>query len=190
MQEYKSLLTTLYIGEHRHGLYALPGLVEKNSVPIIKPREGGGRLMIDGPHANGEPSANTMPDPSQLEDAIEGDGNRIEVVRPEAIADDDEDATQTTTTTPGTTFVLVLGYHEVPERMRSKFSPHFGVPDDPHVSQRMKEMDRITQEADKAVYPAIKNAKDTPFPLLEAGKEDSIGRRTQKESDISSPTVR
>ena len=193
-QEYKSLLTTLYIGEHRHGLYALPGLVEKNSVPIIKPREGGGRLMIDGPHSNDNgPNANTRPDSIQPEDAIEGEGNRVEVVRPETIIEDDdnENTPPTTSTTPGTTFVLVLGHHEVPERMRSKFSPHFGVPDDPHVNQRMKEMDRITQEAHKAVYPAIKNAEDTPFPLLEAGKEEeSNGPRKQKEQDLPSPTVR
>ena len=174
-QEYKSLLTTLYIGEHRHGLYALPGLVEKDTVPIIKSRESGGRLMIDGPHAHDGPRGhNVSPDVTQ--DIIEGEadvgGDRVEVVsQPDLIDSDDEDESHppTTTATPGTAVVLVLGHHEIPERIRGKFSPHFGVIDDPHLTQRMKELELITQEAQKAVYPAIKNANDTAFPLLEGG---------------------
>nr|CAD7429336.1 unnamed protein product [Timema monikensis] len=42
------LYTTLYIGEHRHGLYAFPSLVDTQT-PTIAPGQIGGPLLLEGP---------------------------------------------------------------------------------------------------------------------------------------------
>jgi len=55
-KEYSSLLTTLYIGEHQYGLYALPGLVERDSSNLIS-YKGRKPLLIEGPEKSYEESS-------------------------------------------------------------------------------------------------------------------------------------
>ncbi|XP_050310962.1 serine/threonine-protein kinase/endoribonuclease IRE1-like isoform X2 [Anthonomus grandis grandis] len=47
------LYPTLYIGEHHHGLYAIPSLVDQNVVTITASDEG--PLLLGGPHAHDPP---------------------------------------------------------------------------------------------------------------------------------------
>ena len=47
---------TLYIGEHKHGLYALPSLVDSSTVHVITSQSR--RPLIDGPREPGQ-SADT-----------------------------------------------------------------------------------------------------------------------------------
>jgi len=42
------LYPTLYIGEHKHGLFAMPSLVDKQTL-TISPRNSGGPLLLEGP---------------------------------------------------------------------------------------------------------------------------------------------
>ncbi|KAK7794108.1 hypothetical protein R5R35_012602 [Gryllus longicercus] len=44
------LYPTLYVGEHHHGLYALPSLVDENTITIRSVPAG--PLLLDGPHPN------------------------------------------------------------------------------------------------------------------------------------------
>ncbi|KAM7360850.1 serine/threonine-protein kinase/endoribonuclease Ire1 [Cochliomyia hominivorax] len=61
------LFQSLYVGEHRHGLYALPSLVDKNTprittAPPIK--------LLDGPHTNVDPNTIYLNDVFENNDGI------------------------------------------------------------------------------------------------------------------------
>ena len=176
-QEYKSLLPTLFIGEHPHGLYALPGLVEKSTVPIIKFVDSQKRPLLI---SDGTLSKTDSSDTEDRDDARVYGPAEIEIVRQsttpvDADGDIGDDVVSTTTTTPATPFVLVLGHHEVPERQRSKFLPHHGGADDPHLAQRERDLERIQRNSDSAIYPAIKDVNDTPLRVGEApGQNDAL----------------
>ena len=102
----------------------------------------------------------------------------IEIVRPSTTPVDDDG--NVVTTTPATTFVLVLGHHEVPERQRGKFSPHHGGPDDPHLAQRKQDLERIERDSLDSVYPAIKDANGTPLLVGESlVRDEGSGGRSE-----------
>ena len=174
--------------------------MEKSTVPVIKSVESGSRLLIDGPRQESENESKGDDTTTTTTTSSGGEsGDHVEILRPDTIIPGRDvndggkgDLTTTTTATPATTFVLVLGHHEVPDRLRSKFSPHFGIVDDPHSAKKEKDFGRIVKEAETAVYPAIKNAVETPFPLLEGTKEgdsekSDSGDRS-KSPQVTTPT--
>lgn len=57
----------MYIGEHSHGLYALPSLVD-SSIPTISSKAG--QLLLDGPTISQLRKENTPPQPSPPFDGI------------------------------------------------------------------------------------------------------------------------
>lgn len=68
---------TLYIGEHRHGLYALPSLVDSSTATISS---NAGHMMLEGPL--------TIPDVYKNENTIPVPGDHVTVARVETIEDD------------------------------------------------------------------------------------------------------
>nr|XP_006813336.1 PREDICTED: LOW QUALITY PROTEIN: serine/threonine-protein kinase/endoribonuclease IRE1-like [Saccoglossus kowalevskii] len=92
------LYPTLYIGQYEHGLYALPSMVEQNTVPVI-PRNLGVPL-IEGPVPSGSTpsSMSIVPTPSYQDDTVLVSAYTVDI--PE------------TTNEP---HPVILGYHEIPE---------------------------------------------------------------------------
>lgn len=52
---------TLYIGQHSHGLFAIPSLVDKNHVSVIGTDTG--LLLLDGPHGHDNKANHQYPLP-------------------------------------------------------------------------------------------------------------------------------
>ena len=153
--------------------------MEKSAVTIVKSVGGRQPLLIDGPQKTkgaedmieGEKDGVDDDDDDDQAERVYGPPS-IEIVRPSstpAPVGEEEDVGAATTT--AATFVLVLGHHQVPERQRSKFSPHHGVAGDPHAEQREKDLDRIVQQSESSVYPAIKDVNGTPWLMLEGSRE-------------------
>ncbi|XP_043279722.1 serine/threonine-protein kinase/endoribonuclease IRE1 isoform X2 [Venturia canescens] len=96
------LFPTLYIGEHRHGLYALPSLVDY-SIPTIS--SNAGHMMLEGPH--------TIPDVYKNEDTIPAPGDNVKVTRIENLGDDYQSVLDDKK-------FIMLGHYKVP----AEYKPH------------------------------------------------------------------
>ncbi|XP_074647988.1 serine/threonine-protein kinase/endoribonuclease IRE1-like isoform X2 [Tubulanus polymorphus] len=90
-QKQKIFYPTLYIGEYEFGLYALPSIVDENTVTIAPKNTG--PLLLEGPTIKEEPPKPGM----HTERANAHTVRRMENV-------------------------LLIGYHEVPEEMKSRIA--------------------------------------------------------------------
>lgn len=88
---------TLYIGEHHHGLYALPSLVDQNVVTISASNSG--PLLLEGPDAIFNPSKYR---------AIPMPGMNVRI-------DPDNDPQMFQTVRDKFHHLILLGYYNVPE---------------------------------------------------------------------------
>ncbi|KAK0161952.1 hypothetical protein PV327_008347 [Microctonus hyperodae] len=99
------LYPTLYIGEHRHGLYALPSLVDSFTATISS---NGGHLMLEGPK--------TIPQVSQNNDNT---GSSISDEQLSAVMVDTEDDNDSTKESN----FIVLGHYKIPSEYKSQNQP-------------------------------------------------------------------
>ncbi|KAJ8682778.1 hypothetical protein QAD02_018570 [Eretmocerus hayati] len=90
---------TLYIGEHQHGLYALPALVD-SSTPTITSKAG--QLLLEGPNIISQLQKNSSPPPPFDRNSEGSEENETQT-----IGDEEKD-------------VIILGHYEVP----SEYKPH------------------------------------------------------------------
>lgn len=155
-------------------------------MPIVKSISGPNRPLLIAERENDD----------ERDDARVYGPPEIEIVRASTtpIDDDDNDINDdgNVISTPATSFVLILGHHEVPERQRGKFSPHHGGPDDPHLAQRKHDLERIERDSEESVYPAIKDANDTPLLMGEEPGRDvgSGGKSVLSGQDVTLPVKR
>ncbi|XP_012256735.2 serine/threonine-protein kinase/endoribonuclease IRE1 [Athalia rosae] len=98
------LYPTLYVGEHRHGLYALPSLVDSMSATLTTKA---GHLLIDGPLVLPVNADN---------DADLSAGNSIPIAH---ISDSDNDSQSI----PEQKGVIVLGHYQVPPEYQVQNQP-------------------------------------------------------------------
>lgn len=76
MQNLFNFSPTLFIGEHSHGLYALPSLVD-SSTPTIVSKSG--KLLLEGPIAS-EMQKNSSPSPTYLDHSEDLSDNDYEII--------------------------------------------------------------------------------------------------------------
>ncbi|XP_062617880.1 serine/threonine-protein kinase/endoribonuclease IRE1-like [Saccostrea cucullata] len=97
---------TLYVGEYEHGFFATNSLVDEKTVTVAPKNQG--PLLLEGPgvkdQPRGENKKSDIPEPGTHRDAITAHTVR----RPE---------------------IMILGYHEVPDKAKSRFSPAFQIED-------------------------------------------------------------
>ena len=100
------LYTTLYVGEHQHGLYAMPSLVDKKTL-LISPASNG-PLMLEGPQNFGNSIIN-------LDGITDSKGFLDD---PFGLPIDSEPGTHM-----GKGSILLFGYYQVPQYSTIRLSP-------------------------------------------------------------------
>ncbi|XP_034936103.1 serine/threonine-protein kinase/endoribonuclease ire-1 [Chelonus insularis] len=97
------LFPTLYVGEHRHGLYALPSLVDSSTATISSHT---GHLMLEGPRI--------IP---------QATNNDNKPVNDESISTDDLDEEMKINKNSGENNLIVLGHYKVPTEYKPSNQP-------------------------------------------------------------------
>lgn len=97
------LFPTLYVGEHRHGLYALPSLVDSSTATISS---NSGHLMLEGPRVIAQLTENNNPAPNKEPSSVVIDSESDEY---------DDDTTDNN--------IIVLGHYKVPAEYKPQNQP-------------------------------------------------------------------
>ncbi|XP_046337204.2 serine/threonine-protein kinase/endoribonuclease IRE1-like [Haliotis rufescens] len=120
----KSFYPTLYVGEYEHGPYALASLVDETTVTIAPKNKG--PLLLEGPRQEENPKEN----PQKGEKASNTQSIRATTVRRGG-------------------GVLMLGYHEVPDRTNARISPAFQITDHSSNSDKIISLEPLPPSPDK-----------------------------------------
>ncbi|XP_015588609.1 serine/threonine-protein kinase/endoribonuclease IRE1 [Cephus cinctus] len=99
------LFPTLYVGEHRHGLYALPSLVDASTATISSKS---GHLLLEGPLA--------MPNPQNNDNSVPLPADHIPLARIKTSEEDYQSIFPEKS-------VIVLGHYQVPAEYQPQNQP-------------------------------------------------------------------